>query len=335
VTALSTSYSFETFVPGDENVLALEAANKVVQQPGHHYNPLYLFGPSSVGKTHLLRALRIRLEEVYPAWDILCLPACEFIEECESHWREKTTYEFRQQLWRMDAILIDDLHQLERSEPAKEELYHLFNRFLADGRQLAFTSRESPADILNFSLALRQRLQSGLPVHIDPPRERLLRDLIEQFAADSRIRPSQKAASLLCREVRSIRELQGIFKELGQSAGPEGRLVSLEEARSVLQKHAAEQLKIADIARAVCAYFNVDIARVRSASRRASLVQARQLAMYLVREMTAAPLTQIGGYFGGRDHTTVLYACRKVADDVRKSPFLAQASRDVRAMLRG
>jgi chromosomal replication initiator protein len=335
VTVLATDFRFETFIPGEENVLAIEAANKVVLEPGDRYNPLFLFGPPSVGKSHLLRAIRTRFEEVYPQWNLLCLPACEFVDECESAWRLKTNYEFRQQLWKLDALLIDDVHLLEKSEPAKEELYHSFNRFVADGRQLVFTSRESPADLMNLSLALRQRLQSGLVVHIDPPRERLLRDLIEQHATMSGVRPSQKAASLLCREVRNARELSGIFNELKQNLPGQSRSVSLEEIRSVLQKHAAEQLKVSDVAESVCEYFNVELVRVRSASRQQSLVQARQLAMYLVREMTAAPLTQIGQYFGGRDHTTVLYACRKMAEDIHKSTYLAQAAREVRAMLRG
>lgn len=330
---MATDHRFESFVPGEENVLALEATQKVISQPGHHYNPLYLFGPPSVGKTHLLQALARGLEQEYPQWDILFLPAGEFIDECESTWRLKTNYEFRQQLWKLDALLIDDIHLLERSEPAKEELYHAFNRFVADGRQLAFTSRESPADLMEFSLALRQRLQSGLVVHIDPPRERLLRDLIEKHSVLTGVRPSQKAASLLCREVRSIRELRGIFNELSARIDGEGT-VSLEAVRELLQKHAAEQIKMSDVAKAVCEYFKIDIGRVRSASRQQALVQARQLAMYLIRDLTAAPLTQIGGYFGGRDHTTVLYACRKVSEDMRKNHFLSQAAREVRAMLR-
>ncbi|MBX9654918.1 ATP-binding protein [bacterium] len=335
VTVLATDFRFETFIPGDENVLAIEAANKVVLEPGDRYNPLFLFGPPSVGKSHLLCAIRNRLEEVYPSWNVLYLPACEFVDECESTWRQKTNFEFRQQLWKLDALLIDDIHLIEKSEPAKEELYHAFNQFVANGKQLVFTSRESPADLMNLSLALRQRLQSGLVVHIDPPRERLLRDLIEAHSNMSGIRPSQKATSLLCREIRNARELNGIFNELRQSLPGSNRSVSLEEVRTVLQKHAAEQLKVSDVAKTVCEYFNVDIVRVRSASRQQSLVQARQLAMYLVREMTAAPLTQIGQYFGGRDHTTVLYACRKVAEDIHKSAYLAQAAREVRAMLRG
>jgi chromosomal replication initiator protein len=335
VTRQACDQRFETFVAGEENVLAIEAAHKVIAEPGNQYNPLVLFGPPSVGKTHLFQALRCQLEETYPAWNILSLPACEFISECEQAWEKKTAAEFRQSLWTLDALMIDDIHQMVRSAPAKEELYHTFNRFVANGRQLILTSRESPADMLDLGLPLRQRLQSGLMIPMEPPREPLLRDLIERESLRFGIRLSQKAAGLLVREVRNAREIQGVFHELKQSGDSADRLIPLEDVRSVLQKHTSQQLKISDVTKVVCEYFNVELARVRSASRRQSLVQARQLAMYLVREMTGAPLTQIGDYFGGRDHTTVLYACRKVAEDVRKEPLLSQAVREVQAQLRG
>lgn len=336
MTALATDFRFDTFIPGEENVLAIEAAQKVLAEPGDRYNPLFFFGPPSVGKSHLLHALRLKFEELHPEWNILGLPSGEFIEECDSARQNKTTYEFRQQIWKLDLLLIDDVHLLQDRPAAQEEVYHAFNRFLADGRQLIFTSREAPSDLTSFPTALRMRFQSGLVVPIEPPRERMMRDLIEQHAYQAGLRPTQKAASYLCREIRSVRELQGILTELRHSVQANGtpKVVSLEEVRAVVKRHAAEQLKIADVAKAVCDYMHVDIMRVRSPSRRQSLVQARQLAMFLVREMTTSPLTEIGRYFGGRDHTTVLYACRKMGDDVRKDPFLSRAARDVKAILR-
>lgn len=345
MTSLAKEFSFDTFVPGDENVLAIEAANKVLEDPGDRYNPFVLYGPPSVGKSHLLCAVRARFEERYPHWNVLSLPSGEFIEECDAARQNKTTYEFRQQLWKLDLLLIDDIHLLENRDAALEELYHAFNRFVADGRQLVFSSREAPADLAAFPTALRMRLTSGLVVPIEPPRERMMRDLVEQQGYDFGFRLTQKATSYLCREVRSVRELNGIFRELSNGcngscpslAKPSStpRPVSLEEVRAIVKRHAAEQLKISDVAKAVCDYFHVDLQRVRSSSRRQSLVQARQLAMHLVREMTSAPLTAIGRYFGGRDHTTVLYACRKMAEDVRRCPYMSRAARDVRTILRG
>lgn len=345
VTALETEFSFDTFVPGEENVLAIEAANKLLAKPGDQYNPFLLHGPPGVGKSHFLSALRSRFERQHPRWNVLSLPAGEFIEECDSARQSKSTYEFRQQLWTLDLLLVDDIHLLDKREAALEELYHAFNRFVADGRQLVFTSREAPVDLVGFPTPLRMRLQSGLVVPIEPPRERMMRDLIEQQAYACGLRPTQKAAGYLCREVRSVRELNGIFRELrnghnGSAHHPEPspaciRTISLDEVRAILKKQATEQLTISDVAKAVCDYLRVDLQRVRSPSRRQSLVQARQLAMHLVRELTSAPLTAIGRYFGGRDHTTVLYACRKMAEDVQKCSYMNRAARDLKTILRG
>lgn len=330
-------YRLESFLPGKENVLAIEAVQKVLTNPGDQNNPLFLFGPPSVGKTHLLYGLRRAFEDARPDWNILALPAGEFIEECDSARQVRNTYEFRQQIWRLDLLLIDDVHLLQDRPAAQEEVYHAFNRFLADGRQLVFTSRDAPADLTAFPVALRMRFQSGLVVPIDPPREQMMRDLIERHALVSGVRPTQKATSYLCREVRNVRDLTGIFHELRQTLESNGdsRTISLEDVRSVVKRHATAQLSIADVAKAVCDYMHVDLQRVRSASRRQSLVQARQLAMYIVRELTTSPLTEIGRFFGGRDHTTVLYACRKMSDDIRKDPFMARAARDVKGILRG
>ncbi|MFO0946934.1 MAG: DnaA/Hda family protein [Planctomycetota bacterium] len=327
-------YDFDTLVPGEENVLAISGALKVLSEPGERYNPLFVFGPPSVGKTHLLYAIRRRLEREHPEWNILALPAGEFLEECEHAWQNNQAVDFRQQIWKLDALLIDDVHLLANRPAALEEIYHAFNRLVADTRQLVLTSRLPPADLDGFPMTLRTRFQSGLVVSVEPPRQRLMRDIIEQKCQISGLRPTVKAARFLCKELRSVRDLHGILHQLGQTTNGRAKRVSLTEVRSVLEKHSAEQITVATVAKAVCQYFHVDVSRVRSACRQQSLVQARQVAMYLAREMTSASLTEIGEYFGGRDHTTVLYAYRKMADDVRQNTFAARAVREIRDQLR-
>lgn len=327
-------YDFDTLVPGEENVLAISGALKVLSEPGERYNPLFVFGPPSVGKTHLLYALKGRFESEHAAWNVLALPGGEFLEECEQAWQNSNVVEFRQQLWKLDALLIDDVHSLANRPAALEELYHTFNRLIADNRQLVLTSRVPPAEMDGFPMTLKTRFQSGLVVSVEPPRQRLMRDIIEQKCQVSGIRPTVKAARFLCKEIRNVRELHGVIHQLRESCNGGGRRVSLTEVRNVLEKHAAEQLTVADIARTVCQYFSVDLNKVRSASRQQSLVQARQISMYLAREMTTAPLMEIGSYFGGRDHTTVLYAYRKMCEDVRQNSFAARAVREIREKLR-
>ena len=337
VISTEVEFDLDTMVPGEENVLALTGALRALEEPGERYNPLFVFGPPSAGKTHLLYGLRRRLEERHPHWNILALPAGEFLEECEQAWHCKQVVEFRQQLWQLNALLIDDVHLLLHRPAALEEVYHTFNRLLADSKQFILTSRYAPAEMNDLPLSLRSRFQSGLVVHLEAPREQLMRDIIEQRCEICGIRPTRDAASFLSRELRSVRELLGIVHHLEQALPHNGepRRVSLSEVRSVLEKHTAERTSIPDIARVCCQYFNVELSKVRSASRQQAFVQARQLAMYLSRELTNAPLTEIGAFFGGRDHTTVLYACRKVAAEIRQSSFTARAAKEIRCILRG
>ncbi|QDU59174.1 Chromosomal replication initiator protein DnaA [Planctomycetes bacterium Pan216] len=336
VEANPNEYALESLVRGEENVLAISALNKVIHDPGERYNPLFIFGPPSVGKTHMLYALRNRFEEDHPDWNILSIPAGEFLEECEQAWQEKTTPEFRQQLWKLDVLLIDDVHTLINRPAALEELYHAFNRLVADSRQLVLTSRLAPAEMTDLPTAMRTRFQSGLVVNIETPRERLMQDILEQQCQWLEVNLAKTASRFLCREVRSIRELHGVIHHFAEHRNGNGRPIGLPEVKDTLEKHAAQQLTIADVAREACQYFHVDLNKVRSASRLQSLVQARQMAMYLAREMTTAPLTEIGSFFGGRDHTTVLYACRKIGEEVRQnSSFYARSAREIRSMLRG
>lgn len=337
-------YDLATLVPGHENVLAIAGVHKVIAAPGNRYNPLFLYGPTSSGKTHLLYALCQRLARKYPVWNILCVPAGEFLDECEQAWQTQRTAEFREKLWKVDALLIDDVHQLANRPAALEELYHAFNRLVGTERQVVLTSRAPPADLLDFSQALRSRFQSGLVLGLESPREQLLRDIVVQKFRRSGIDPTRKATHFLCREIRTVREIDGLLHQIeqawedriGKEPSERRRMarLSLAQVRSIFEKQSLPVLTLADIARAVCQHFHADLSKVRGASRQASLVQPRQLAMYLARELTAAPLAEIGAYFGGRDHTTVLYACRKVAEELRDNSFLAKAARELRLALR-
>lgn len=327
-------FAFDTMVRGDENLLAISGALKVLAEPGQKYNPFFVFGSPSVGKTHLINALRISIEREHPEWNVLMLPAGEFLEECEAAWQNDTTGELRRTLWQLDALLIDDVHLLAHRPAALQELYHLSNQYLAHSRQLVLTSRFAPSELDGFQQDLCVRFKSGLVVSLDMPRERMMRDILEQKCQITGLRPTRKATRFLCNEVRSVRDLDGILHQLAAPVNGRARRISLAEVRDVLEKHSTERTTVADIAKAVCQYFRADIGKVRSASRQQSLVQARQVAMYLAREMTTAPLTEIGHFFGGRDHTTVLYAYRKVAESIRGDSHLSRAAREIRGALR-
>lgn len=330
----ATTYQLETLVRGDENLLAISGAYKVLLEPGDKYNPLFVYGPPSSGKSHLLYALRAKFEERYPKWNILTLPAGEFLEECEQAWQKQRTLEFRNQLWKLDALMIDDVHLLINRPSALEEIYHAFNRLVADGKQLIFTSRYAIAELTDMPLTHRSRFQSGLVVGLDLPRERLMRDIVVERCRRHRIRPSRKAAAFLSKEIRNVRELDGLLQHFCMANHGKPSRIRLEDCKSLLDQHGERRTSIGDIAKAVCDHFRVEIEPVRSACRRASLVQARQLAMFLARELTTAPLVEIGRFFGNRDHTTVLYAIRKVEEEIQAGQYAARAAKEIRDNLR-
>lgn len=327
-------YEWNTLVRGEENLLAISGALRVLESPGERFNPLFVHGPPSVGKTHLLYALCQRLGEDRKDWNILALPAGEFLDGCDQAWRENSSIELRQQLWRLNALLIDDVHLLVRHQPALDELYHAFNRLVADGKQLVLTSRYPPAEMPELPAPLRNRFLSGLVVSLQPPGEPLRRGIVEQKCLAHGFRPTKQAIQFLSKELRDVRALEGTLHLLSQGRSGKGNRVTLEEVRAAVETRGDHPLSIAEVARVVCEHLGVELSLTRSACRQHSLVQARQAAMFLARELTPAPLTAIGAYFGGRDHSTVLYACRKIADDSRDQPEVAALLQALRARLR-
>ena len=330
---LRDEYDLDEFVRGSENELAVSAVQKVLGQPGaESHNPLYLYGPGGSGRTHLMYGLRVELERRHPQWNILALPAGEFIHECDQAWQRRESSELRQQLWRLDAVLIDDIHLFAKHPAAMEELYHIYNRLVADNRQLVVTADCGPRRLVGLSMPLKLRLLSGLVVPTVKPDRPLLRQILDRRAARLRLDLAEPAAAFLCECVRNVSELLGVLTTVRGKRRGKARAhpVELDEIKQVYEHHAAERLTVAEVAKLVCEHYRADLTRVRSASRRQELVQPRQMAMYLARELTNCSLTRIGRYFGGRDHTTVLYGLRKVGDRIAADPAAAQLAKDLR-----
>jgi chromosomal replication initiator protein len=335
VPLIDPELDFKSMVRGEENHLAIEGAAKVLLNPGGRWNPLILLGASGVGKTHLLHSLRNELERRYADLNMLILPAEEFIGECEDAARQQRQPEFRQQLWKLDVFLLDDLDRLAEHPVAQEEVYHLYNRLLADGKQLCFTSRLPPNELPTFPFPLRSRLMSGLLVRMNFPTETTLRQIIETRFRRAGYRPTRKLMKFLCKEIRRVDDVDAILRAVREDHAGKSRRVSLADVRYLIDRTATGRTTIQAVCEAVCRWFKVEPEQIVSESRRANLVRARQVAMYLARELTAAPLAEIGLFFGGRDHTTVLYACRKVAEELEEDSASARAVHDLKLQLRG
>jgi chromosomal replication initiator protein len=322
---------------GEENSSAIRAVRTVLESPGEEFNPLFIHGPAASGKSHLLFGLARALSQKYPRKPIVALSAGEFLERCDEAWATRSAAQLRRHWWRAEAFLLDDLHLLNQRPAAIQELLHLFNRLHAAGRQLVFTAKRSPAELSSFPAAIRSRLGGGLTCSLDSPGPDLLTAILHRKATAFKLKLSANAAGALARVTRNAREVEGAIRRLDETTPGRrrcGRAVTLSRVRQLLEELESPPVTVADVAQAACGYYQAPLAKVRSESRQQGLVLVRQLSMYLARELTEAPLTEIGDYFGGRDHSTVLYACQRAEELMAADSRIGRAAREIRRAVR-
>ena len=326
-------FDLDRLAQGEENASAVLAARKVLEEPGDSYNPLVIHGPAASGKSHLLFGLARALSHKFPRKLIIALSAGDFLERCDEAWATRSAARLRRHWWRAEAFLLDDLHLIHQRPAAVQELLHLFNRLHAAGRQLVFTARRAPAEMSSFPAAIRSRLGGGLVCSLETPGPELLAAILHRKAAAFKLKLSSNAVGALARVVRNPREIEGAVRRLDETTPGRrrcGRAVTLARVRQLIEELDSPPITIADVAQAACAYYQAPLAKVRSESRQQEVVLVRQLAMHLARELTEASLAAIGRYFGGRDHSTVLYACERAEELMASEARIGRAAREIR-----
>jgi chromosomal replication initiator protein len=316
-----------------ENRLALAAIQALVLNPESVPSPLFLHGPTGVGKSRLLQAAANLLQRRESADRVVFLGAGDFAERCDEAWQGRDSATLHHWLWDAAAVLIDDLPKLAGRPAALEELRHLCDAFELSAKPLLLAGSLSPAELSGFPPELRSRLRGGLVIRIDPPGPDSLRAVFTRRCQELGILATRQAQDHLCREVRDLRELLGVIGQLDATLVGSHRKLGIEHARTVLEEVHAAPLDIATIAKATAARYRVSLTDLRSASRRFPLTEARQTAMHLARLLTASTLAEIGAFFGGRDHTTVLHACRKTEARLPTDDRLAADVRSIRRTL--
>jgi chromosomal replication initiator protein len=327
--------TFEQFVIGDSNRLAHAAALTVAEMPAQAYNPLFICGPPGVGKTHLLGAIAALVLAHSPGLTVRLSTGEAFTNEFLGALADGHTERFKARFRDVDVLLIDDVQFLERKTRTEEEFFHTFNALHDSGRQIVLTSDRPPRDLQALEDRLRERFQSGLVADVAAPelamrlailRKRVHHDHIE--LADDR------ALSVLARRVQhNVRSLEGALIRVVAYSSLTGRPLGAELAEEVLDRlypggtsaSASANRSIADIQAAACAHFSVSLEELVSATRSPRVAWPRQLAMYLARELTGESLLAIGRQFGGRDHTTVLHACRRTTARISSDAGARQA----------
>ena len=335
-TGLRTEFTFENFVEGKSNQMARAASMQVASNPGNtDNNPLFLYGGVGLGKTHLMHAIGNRMLQQNVHANVVYLHSERFVAEMVTALQHNRIGEFKNIYRSVDALLIDDIQFFAGKERSQEEFFHTFNRLLERERMVVLTSDRYPKEIQGLENRLRTRFGGGLPIGIDPPElETRAAILMNKAAATSTVVPDEVAYFIAQRMHSNVRELEGALRRVIANANFTGRAVTLELAKEALHDLLALQERLVtteNIQRTVAQYFKVRVVDLTSKKRSRSVARPRHIAMALAKELTNHSLPEIGDAFGGRDHTTVLYACRKIAD-LRKTDITT--SDDYTALLR-
>ena len=313
---LDPHYTFETFVEGKSNQLGKAAAMQVATNPGRAYNPLLLYGGTGLGKTHLMHAAGNLMRERNPDFKVLYLRSEQFVGSMIEALRAKSMDQFKLRFRSVDALLIDDIQFFAGKDTTQEEFFHTFNALFESKQQIILTCDRYPKEVDKLEPRLKSRLGWGLSVAIEPPDFETRAAILLSKAQDKGVEVSESVAMLLAKRIRSnVRDLEGALNTLAAKANFFRRPITTDFAeetlRDLLATH-AQAVTIPNIQKIVGEYFNVRLQDLLSKRRVRSLARPRQMAMALAKELTEHSLPEIGEAFGGRDHTTVLHACRTI-----------------------
>jgi chromosomal replication initiator protein len=315
---LIDNYTFDSFVEGKSNQLARAAARQVGDNPGGAYNPLFLYGGVGLGKTHLMHAVGNALLERNPRAKIVYLHSERFVADMVKALQLNAINEFKRYYRSVDALLIDDIQFFANKERSQEEFFHTFNALLEGGQQMILTCDRYPKEINGLEERLKSRFGWGLTVAVEPPELETRVAILLKKAEQAKMELPPDAAFFLAQRIRSnVRELEGALKRVIASAHFTARGIDIPLIKDSLKDLLAlqdKQVSLDNIQRTVAEYYKIKLADLMSKRRSRSVARPRQVAMALAKELTNHSLPEIGDSFGGRDHTTVLHACRKIKE---------------------
>ena len=315
---LNPTFTFDSFVVGKSNELAKAAALQVAENAGRSYNPLLLYGGVGLGKTHLMQAIGNYLLARNPDTTVVYLHSQRFVQDMVKALQQGTMQDFMNYYRSVDALLIDDIQFFAKKLRSQEEFFHVFNALLERGHQMVLTCDRYPREIDGLEERLKSRFVWGLTVAVEPPElEHRVAILMKKAEVDG-VDLESDVAFFIAERIRSnVRELEGALKRVMANAHFTGKTVSIEQVKVALRDLIAiqeRQVGIDNIQRTVAEYYKIKIADLLSKRRNRTVARPRQVAMSLSKELTSHSLPEIGDAFGGRDHTTVLHACRKIAE---------------------
>ena len=319
---LNRSFTFETFVEGKSNQLARAASMQVAENPGGAYNPLFIYGGVGLGKTHLMHAIGSAILEQKPSANIAYLHSERFVADMVRALQHNAINEFKRHYRSLDALLIDDIQFFAGKERSQEEFFHTFNALLEGQHQIVLTCDRYPKEVNGLEERLKSRFGWGLTVSIDPPELETRVAIIRKKALQVDKPVPDDVSFFIAKRFRSnVRELEGALNRVIANANLTGKPITLEFTQNSLRDLLIiqdKQVTIENIQKTTAEYYKIRVADLLSKRRNRSVARPRQVAMAIAKELTNHSLPEIGDAFGGRDHTTVLHACRKI-QELRKS----------------
>lgn len=336
---LNPRYTFDSFVVGSSNRFAHAAALAVAEAPAEAYNPLFLYGGVGLGKTHLMHAIGHFVQQQRPDAKLMYITSEEFTNEMISAIQQNRNIEFRNRFRNVDILMVDDIQFIAGRDSTQEEFFHTFNTLHDAHKQIVLTSDRPPRDIARLEERLRSRFEWGLIADIQRPDIDTRIAILRKKAISDHVQVSDEVLELIASHVDSnIRELEGSLIRLAAYSGlvkkPITPALCEEALREIFVRKAPKQITADMIIETVSGFYNLSPEDITGSSRRREITVPRQISMYLSREMAGLSLPQIGQAFGGRDHSTVLYSCNLVADNIKKSASMATLVEDFRRMIR-
>lgn len=333
---LNPRYTFDTFVIGSFNTLACTAAQVILDRPGIAYNPLFIYGDTGRGKTHLIQAIGNQFKKQYPGRKVFYLTSEKFVVDYTDSVQAGTANRFKDKYRQYDLLIMDDVQFLSKKEKTQEELFHLFNALYDTNKQIVFSSDRSPAAIPDIADRLKGRLASGMTIDIGEPDPESRMAIVRKKAASHGIMLSDEVVEYVATSINgSIRELEGMVNSIICHAQAKGFAPDIAEVRQSLRSFTRPQknISVKNVVDKVAAFYGIDEESIYEKTRRREVVRPRQIIMYILREDFRISYPTIGTKLGGRDHTTVIHSCEKIKREIVVDSELMKEIQNIRTLL--
>lgn len=334
---LNPRYTFDSFIVGSFNELAYAAAQAILKNPGHNYNPFFIYGPTGLGKTHLIQAVGNSIKEKFPQKQIHYIPLEKFAIDYVNALRNNKPNEFKQKYRKYDVLIMDDVQFISNKEKTQEELFHLFNSLYENNKQIIFSSDKHPNYIPGLEDRLRSRFGSGMIVDITEPDTESKIAIIKSKLDENGLALADDVVEYIAASMSgSIRELEGSLNTVICQIQLKKRDLSINEVKKLIKNNIkpSKNVSIQNIVKTISDFYDINEESIYEKTRRKEIVRARQLIMYVLREDFNISYPLIGQKLGGKDHTTVIHSCLKIKNDIKDDQKLAQDLEQIRVMFK-